>query len=220
MDNTFVSIDGPTASGKTTLGVRLACHLGLPFLDTGLSYRAAAFVAQRDAGTFGSSRIPEFIRHLPGRFDKNGVVSPEAIIFNGVDITGKIWGPELDQHLKQVAADPHRRAEILSLHKGILARETSAVIVGRDVAVTLLASSASLHVYLTANLAVRRERRRAQYLDSPERSAAVGAATARDLENCAAIKQMRSSVVIDSTYLPVDAVFQCALRGLDNDARS
>ena len=206
-----VSIDGPTASGKTTLGASLAIARGLSFLDTGLSYRAAALAAYRAPAAFSTSTIDKIIQHLPARFETGSaggrVVQRETILFDGEDVTESIWGPELDEGLKRVSSEPDRRAQILAMHEAAVEQTDGVVVVGRDVAVTLL-PSAALHVYLTASQTVRRERRRAQYRDNPVRSTSVGPATARDIENRDSIRRLPRSIEIESTYLPAQAVYR------------
>lgn len=211
-----ISIDGPTASGKTTLAAGLAHVFGLAFLDSGLTYRAIAYALGRESISPASPDLWSIIEHRPG-------VAPSAegfesgtegaILFRGKDVSGEIWGPEQDGRLKQVAADQTWRSEILSMHRQIVDRYRNIVVVGRDVAVTLL-PQATLNIYLTASLTVRRERRRAQYRDIVRRSAAVGPATSRDIENRDAIRALPGSVEIESTYLPACAVLNSVVREL------
>ena len=214
MTENSISIDGPTASGKTTLGVELARCGGAAFLDTGLTFRALAYAIQRGDLTVGAD-WRHVIDHRPLMFTPSEAEpeAAEAVLYQGKDITAEIWSGDLDETLRSVAADQSTRAQILRLHRDIVARHRRVVVVGRDVAVTLL-PTAALHVYLTASLPVRKERRRAQYRAEPGRSLAVGEATARDLENRAAIQAMANSLDIDSTHLSAAAVLDKALRGL------
>jgi len=103
------------------------------------------------------------------------------------------------------------------MHQGVKEKYGSIVAVGRDVAVTLL-PGAELHVYLTAELAVRRERRRTQYRDMKDRSTQVGPATVRDIENRDAIRRLPNSMEIDSTYSPASAVLASVLHQIDSSA--
>jgi cytidylate kinase len=211
-----ISVDGPTASGKTTLATTLAESVGLAFLDTGLTYRSLAYALSREPAEGLRTRLHSALEHRPVVYDKSGrKVQSHAILLHGKDITEEIWDPSLDGELKTVAGDPDWREEILRLHQDIVEKHGDVVAVGRDVAMTLLLT-ARPRIYLTASLAVRRERRRAQYRDRNDRSIAVGPPTERDAANRAAVRSLPDSVEIDTTYLPASAVFACALRRLTN----
>lgn len=217
MEKIFVSIDGPTASGKTTLGAGVASRLGAAFLDTGLTFRVLAYALARDElhpeGDWRSS-----IEHRPLVYRARGdrLVDQEIVLYQGKDVTAEIWDVGLEDNLRLVAGNPAWRAEILRLHRDIVATYQRLVTVGRDVATTLL-PAAALNVYLTASLVVRRERRRAQRGGVPSRSVAVGRATERDLETRIAIRAMPNALDIDSTNLPAIAVLSRTLRKLGMD---
>lgn len=209
----WISIDGPTASGKTTLGTTLAAHLGAAFLDTGLTFRALAYALAKDV-VQPTDDWRSLIEHRPMTpADSVGASADEAILYDGRDITDDIWDASLDGDLKKVAADQVWRDEILRLHQDAVVDRPRIVVVGRDVALTLLPAT-GLGIYLTASLPIRRERRRAQYRAHPARSIAVGPETPRDHTTRAAIRARPGALEIDSTYLPSDAVFSRVLRSL------
>ncbi|MEU1052737.1 (d)CMP kinase [Streptomyces sp. NPDC005876] len=209
-----VSIDGPTASGKSTLATGLAERLGLAFLDTGLTYRAVGYSVSRDPGHPLRGRLGSALRHHPVVYDGSGKVTQKhTVSLEGEDITEELWNPLLEPHLKTVARDAAWRQEILRLHRRIIDECGDIVVVGRDAAMTLL-PAAELNIYLTAGLAIRRERRRAQYRDRKDRSIAVGPPTDLDVENRAAVRALPRSLELDSTHLPASAVLTCVLRRL------
>ncbi|GAA0581448.1 (d)CMP kinase [Streptomyces crystallinus] len=216
MSGVTLSIDGPTASGKTTLATGLAEELGLAFLDTGVTFRSLAYALEHEPVEKLRTELGSLLVHQPEihhRRRGGGIRQPHSVLFKGEDITQKIWHSSLDGNLKSISQDQACRREILLLHQRIVEKYENIVAVGRDVAVTLL-PRASLHIYLTADQAIRRERRRAQYRDFGDRSLAVGPATARDLENRDAIRAMPNALEIDSTYSPAPVVLTAALRGL------
>ncbi|MEV5088692.1 (d)CMP kinase [Streptomyces griseoincarnatus] len=216
MPRISISIDGPTASGKSTLATHLARSLGLAFLDTGLTYRSLAYTLSREPAEGLRTRLYSALEHRPVVYDRLGEpVQEHAVLLHGEDITERIWDPSLDGGLKAVAGDSAWREEILRIHRAIVEKHGDVVAVGRDVAVTLL-PEASLRIYLTAGLAVRRERRRAQYRDRSDRSTAVGPPTERDEANRDAVRSLPDSIEIDTTYLPAPAVSACALNRLRN----
>ncbi|MGY4982437.1 (d)CMP kinase [Streptomyces sp. 900105755] len=215
MPRISISIDGPTASGKSTLATSLAQFLGLAFLDTGLTYRSLAYALSREPAEGLRARLNEALEHRPVVYRRGETAQGHAILLHGKDITEEIWDPSLDQNLKTVSRDPAWRQEILSMHQDIVEKHGDVVAVGRDVATTLL-PAAELRIYLTASLVVRRERRRAQYRDRNDRTTTVGPPTERDAENQAAVRSLPASIEIDSTYLPAPAVFACALNRLND----
>lgn len=204
-----ISIDGPTSAGKTTLGLGLATHFGTAFLDTGLTYRALAFVLSRADLPNGRS-WKSVITHVPLLLKDAEASSPvpaqsEAVLYRGNDITDELWGFEVDNRLDLIARDPVRRNEILDYHHEILKDYPHIVVAGRDIATSIL-RNATLHVFLTANFAVRRERRRAQHLENPTRSVVVGAITQRDIATLNECRQLDNGVVLDTTYLPTSII--------------
>jgi cytidylate kinase len=216
MPRISISIDGPTASGKSTLATSLAQFLGLAFLDTGLTYRSLAYALSREPAEGLRARLNEALEHRPVVYDRRGETAQgHAILLHGKDITEEIWDPSLDQNLKTVSRDPAWRREILSMHQDIVEKHGDVVAVGRDVATTLL-PTAALRIYLTASLAVRRERGRPLTGDTNDRTTTVGPPTERDAENREAVRSLPASIEIDSTYLPASAVFACALNRLND----
>ncbi|WP_329382648.1 (d)CMP kinase [Streptomyces sp. NBC_01716] len=215
MPHITISIDGPTASGKTTLATSLAKYLGLTFLDTGLTFRSLAYAIAHEPTKARRIQLGANLKHLPAVYDASGMLTQShAIFLDEKEITEDIWDPSLDEDLKRISKEPALRQEILRMHHSIVEECGNVVVVGRDVGVTLL-PTASLQIYLTASLAVRRERRRAQYRERSDRSTAVGPPTERDEENRVAVWALRNSIEIQSTYLPASAVFACALNRLN-----
>jgi cytidylate kinase len=204
-----ITIDGPTASGKSTLAVALAGMLKLAFLDTGLTFRALSYALSR-LPLQPTDAWQEIIEHQP----VSGSAEP-AVLFQGEDVTNEIFSPVLEPSLAAIAADPEWRTQIRQSQKRLIDGHSRIVVVGRDTAVALM-PRATLHVALTANLVIRRERRRAQYRDLPGRSSAVGPATARDGETAAAVRGRPNSLVLDTSYLPAAAVQRAAVRRLDS----
>jgi CMP/dCMP kinase len=217
-----ISIDGPTASGKTTLGTALARELCTAFLDTGLTFRAAAY-ALRSGWLASGSAWPSKMAHLPLAYQPAAdgaaqVACEETVWLDSKNITNELWSVSLDSFLSTVSGTPAWRAQILAFHKAVVQTHRRIVVVGRDVATTLL-SPATLSVALTASFAIRRERRRAQFRDVPGRSVAVGPATQRDLDGLKEISTLRNSIIIDTTYLPADAVVAAVVARLEDVQR-
>jgi CMP/dCMP kinase len=221
-----ISIDGPTASGKTTLGVALAGRLGCAFLDTGLTYRAVAYALSLEQLDPATTALHTVVRHEPWFSSDAGQAGSDessagCVFYRDEDISSAIFDASLEHTLKAVASNHLWRAQILDLHRAILRAVPRArgrvVAVGRDVAATLLRDG-DLHVYLTASATVRRERRRAQYRGSTGRSISVGPETALDLQMRGFVADQVNSIVVDSTYLPAQAVLAAVERRLSRPA--
>jgi cytidylate kinase len=211
-----VTIDGPTASGKTTLGMALATTLRTAFFDTGLTFRAISYaLGQQPFEPYDGWR--KAVEHQPFTWANPvaGAERSERVLFYGEDVTDKIFAPGLERQLGLVAANPLWRDQIRKYHRDVVEANPSIVLVGRDVATDLL-SSATLHVALWAGLTVRRERRRAQCRDVVGRSTAVGPATALDVQTLEALRTMPNSIELDSTFLPATAVLRAVLRKIED----
>jgi CMP/dCMP kinase len=206
-----VSIDGPTAAGKTTLGMGLARYFGAAFLDTGLTYRALGYLLALEELPKDDS-WKSMIEHIPSSSDG----SPEEVIYNSEheEITDRLWDFKVDSRLDLVSRDPARRAQIASYHREIIAARSRLIVAGRDVATTLL-PNALLHVFLNADFTVRRERRRLQHGDNPGRSVVVGVTTSRDLETLESLENLPHSMILDTTYLSADSILNQAIDHID-----
>ena len=154
-----IAIDGPAASGKTTVGRLLARRLGLRFLDTGIMYRALAWTATREG-------VP--LSDGPALGQLAGTNSFDFAV-QGVDVPSnerdpRFYTPEVDSGASQVAQWPEVRLALVRQQQDIAARG-SIVMVGRDIG-TIVSPGADLKVFLVASPEVRARRRALQ--DSSE----------------------------------------------------
>src|SRR5882672_5505749 len=141
----IIAIDGPAASGKGTLGKRLAAHFGLRHLDTGLIYRAVA-KALRDAGhpLDDRERAVAAARTLdPALFD---------------EITLKAHA--VGEAASIVSAIPEVRAALLAFQRDFAGAPPGAVLDGRDIG-TVICPDADLKIFVVA-APEERARRRAE----------------------------------------------------------
>lgn len=142
----IIAIDGPAASGKGTLGKRLAAHYGLHHLDTGLLYRAVA-KAVIDGG-HALDDVPhatEAARHLdPKRLDET-VLKSHA----------------LGAAASAVSAIPQVREALIALQRDFAAAPPGAVLDGRDIG-TVICPNADVKLFVIAAPEVRARRRAAE----------------------------------------------------------
>ena len=154
-----VALDGPVASGKTTVGQLLAQRLGYLFVDTGAMYRALTWKALksgldlRDEATLtrlaASTRIELMWGNHRGR--------PFSVLVDGQDVTDELRRPEIDYGVSLVARVPGVRRALVAQQQA-LAREGPVVMAGRDIG-TVVLPAAELKVYLEASPEARALRR-------------------------------------------------------------
>ena len=156
----IITLDGPAASGKTTIGRMLADRLGFLFFDTGVMYRAVALAAYQSgvnpAEEEAVSALAESISIdvLPSS-EKDGRTS--TVILDGDDVSWAIREPVVDESVSQVSAYGRVRAAMVAQQRKIGLRG-KVIMVGRDVG-TVVLPEADLKLYLDASLAERARRR-------------------------------------------------------------
>ena len=198
----IIAIDGPAASGKGTLGRRLAAHYGLRHLDTGLLYRAVA-QAVRAAG----HRLDDPVRAAvaahaldPAAFDEAALKSHEA-----------------GEAASIVSAIPEVRAALVVLQRNFAATPPGAVLDGRDIG-TVVCPDADVKIYVTARPEVRAKRRmlemRAQGLAADE-AVILGDIRRRDERDTGrAVSPLRPAAdahILDTSALAIEAVVEKAI---------
>jgi len=203
----IIAIDGPAASGKGTLGKRLAAHYGLRHLDTGLLYRAVA-KAVLDAGHSprDGARAAAAARALdPARFDevalKNHAIGEAASV---------------------VSAIPEVRTALLALQRNFAQTAPGAVLDGRDIG-TVICPDAEVKIFVTAEPEVRARRRVLEFQarGEPVQEAEVLADILRrdERDSARAVAPLRPAAdahVLDTTTLDADAAFRVAVKLVDS----
>ncbi len=156
-----IAIDGPAASGKTTVGRMLADRLGYLFLDTGSMYRALTLaVLQREIDIYDEAAVSQVAEavaisiqptgpHTDGRF--------YTVLLDGVDVTWESRSPAVDSNVSQVSKYRLVREEMVAQQRRI-ARDQAVVMVGRDIG-TVVLPDAPLKLYITATAEERARRR-------------------------------------------------------------
>ena len=151
-----VAIDGPAASRKTTIGKRLAENLHYVFLDTGLMYRAATWLARNyDISLENEDTITQKISEAEIHLTpSNGF---QRIIVNSEDITDMLHTSDIDKSVSFVSKIKGVRDSLIQQQREI-AKSDSIVMVGRDIG-TVVLPDASFKFFLHASLEVRGQRR-------------------------------------------------------------
>jgi cytidylate kinase len=167
----IIAIDGPSASGKSTVGRMFARRVGYLYFDTGVLYRAVAYVAlSRAIPLSDEAAITALARRivlevLPPAIEDGRDVT---VLADGVDVTWKIRSREVEQAVSPVSAYPGVRDALRQSQRNVgLAGRV--VMVGRDIGTAVL-PEANLKIYLDAALKARAQRR---YLERRERDETV-----------------------------------------------
>ncbi|MGD2081466.1 MAG: (d)CMP kinase [Chromatiales bacterium] len=147
-----VTIDGPSGSGKGTVGRLLARRLGWSFLDSGALYRVLGLAAQRAGIPLdGVERLADLARTLDVAFEGEGV------LLDGEDVTDAIRSEAAGDAASRVAAVPEVRLALLERQRGF-AVAGDLVADGRDMG-SVVFPDAPLKIFLTASAEERARRR-------------------------------------------------------------
>ena len=198
----IIAIDGPAASGKGTLGKRLAAHYGLRHLDTGLLYRAVAR-ALLDTG----QRLDDWERAAAA------ARSLRPTELDEVALKGHAAG----EAASVVSAIPEVRAALLQLQQDFAAAAPGAVLDGRDIG-TVVCPHAEVKIFVTAAAPVRARRRalelraKGQSADENEILADINRRDARDSSRpLAPLKPAPDAHILDTSDLDIEAVLRSAI---------
>jgi CMP/dCMP kinase len=198
----IIAIDGPAASGKGTLGKRLALHYGLRHLDTGLIYRAVA-KALLDGGHSPSNRA-------------RAVAAAEALDPSQFEEPA-LKAPAVGEAASLISAVPEVRGALLSFQRNFGRTPPGAVLDGRDIG-TVIFPDADVKIFLTATAEMRARRRAAELerAGTPAREADVLAdirrRDERDSNRAAApLRPAPEAYLLDTTHLDIDAAFRAAI---------
>lgn len=153
-----ITIDGPSASGKSTYGKLLASKIDFIFIDSGIFYRAGALGILNLGGPFKTEM--ENINAFK-KVTQSLKILGEQVILQGKDITDKLHSLEVNQLTPIIAAIPQVREVVKYLQKRLV-KGKDVIIAGRDIG-TAIFPKAKLKFYITASPEVRAKRRYKQY---------------------------------------------------------
>jgi CMP/dCMP kinase len=198
----IIALDGPAASGKGTLGKRIALHYGLRHLDTGLIYRAVAKVlidgkrelTDAEHGVAAAGTLD------PAQFDENVLKTHE-----------------IAEAASIVSAMPQVRAALLDFQREFGRAPPGAVLDGRDIG-TIIFPDADIKIFVTASPEVRAHRRAAELkaagaaVSEAEVLADILRRDERDTRRAAApLKAAPDAHLLDTTHLDIEAAFRAAV---------
>ena len=207
----IIAIDGGVASGKSAVGRRVAEALGLPFVDSGLMYRAVTkLAAARGIDPDDSQALTELARSVDLKIDG------ERVWADGVELTEGIYEADHSDALPRVSAIPGVRDALVAQQRRLGAG--GVVMAGRDVG-TVVFPDADHKFFLTASLDEKVRRRATQYEKRGER--VDEDAMRREVENrdrvdtrraVAPLRPAPDAVIIETDRLDVDHVVDLILQ--------
>jgi CMP/dCMP kinase len=226
MPPSIIAIDGPVASGKSSIGKRLAEGLGYLFFDTGVMYRAVTFLALRELGSAqDAAAVTALARRAHIDIQPPTVTDGrDSTLLVGFgppgtgeaaleDISWASRGKDVENSVSLVAAVPEVRALLTEQMRRVGLRGR-VVMVGRDVG-TVILPEADLKIFLTASVETRARRRFDEVSgrgEAREHADVLANLRERDrIDSSRAVAPLRpapDAVVLDTTDLSLDQVLE------------
>jgi cytidylate kinase len=211
----IIAIDGPAASGKSTLGRRLADSLGYLFFDTGVMYRAVTWGAlQRGLEITDEGAVTHLAETAqidvrpPSQEDGRAC----DVLLDGLDITWETRRPDVEANVSPVSAYRDVRKALASQQRRIGLRGR-VVMVGRDIG-TIVLPEADLKIYLDASAEERAQRRFKEILQrggqADYEKVLAGVRNRDQIDSTRAFSPLRAAedaVILDSDKMNADQVF-------------
>ncbi|MCY4575964.1 MAG: (d)CMP kinase [Chloroflexi bacterium] len=160
-----IALDGPVASGKTTVGQGVAQTLGWTFIDTGLFYRAVGLLALR-------ANLEEWSNEVVARLAQQSEIATDdtRITIDGEDVSDVIGSPDVAAAASRVAVLSDVRRVLVSMQRKMAEQADGRVVmVGRDIG-TVVLWDAPVKIYLDASAEARAQRRHAEALERGDES--------------------------------------------------
>jgi cytidylate kinase len=152
----IITIDGPAASGKSTVAKRIAQALGCGFLDTGAMYRAVTWAGMKaDIELQNPQAVIQVMESHTFEFDQT------QVRINGQDVSQAIRDPKVTDNVRFIAGAPPIRARLVTLQREFAQTHPIFVTEGRDQG-TVAFPNAQVKIFLTADPVERAKRRLAE----------------------------------------------------------
>ncbi|MEP7350103.1 MAG: d(CMP) kinase [Sphingorhabdus sp.] len=197
----IIAVDGPTASGKGTLAKALAAHFGLPFMDTGMLYRAVGRQVQLNGGNADDAADA-----------LAGCSFPEALLENAI-----LRSEEVGGLASRVSIHPVVRTALNQRQVDFANQPGGALLDGRDIG-TVIAPHADVKLFVTAPAEIRARRRHAEMLSHGmnvsfvDILADIHARDERDMGRAdAPLKPADDAILLDTGDLTIGAAVQAAI---------
>lgn len=206
-----IAIDGPSGVGKSTVSRAVAERLGLAYLDTGATYRAATLAVVR-AGIDVDSEEAILAELSAHSIDYTDV----GVLLDGEPIARDVRSEEVTSNVSAVSLHPNLRAKLVDMQRQwVDARGGEAVVEGRDIG-TVVFPDAPVKIYLTASPTVRAHRRAGDHEAAgnsiEEIAAAIAARDHADSSRTTSpLRPAKDATVIDTSELSIDVVVEAII---------
>ena len=205
----IITIDGLASSGKTTISKLLSTHLGFYILDSGVLYRAFAYIKIIEKiDTYTVDVIAKIIRNLKMAPKKDLGFS---IIYNSNDITNNLYSEEIGLEASNISKNEDIRNVLLSIQHACV-QAPGLIANGRDMGIKVF-PEAVLKIYFTASIDVRAKRRYEQLIksgSSPNLMNIRKSLEERDEKDInrevSPLKAAKDAIIIDSSELNIDTI--------------
>lgn len=198
----IVAIDGPAAAGKGTIATRIAAHYRLPYLDTGLLYRAVGREMSRRGLDVDDA---EAAGRIAAALDTEHLADPE------------LRGHQAGELASRVAVHAPVRDALLKFQRDFAHRPGGAVLDGRDIG-TAICPDADVKIFVTASANVRARRRtdelgaKGRDVDYDRILAEIRARDARDAGRAAApLRSAPDAYLLDTSDKDIETAFRAAV---------
>lgn len=215
----IVAIDGPAASGKSTVAKRLAKHLNFKYLDTGALYRALTLKAiESQVDLQDESALSQLMDNTS--LELQSVRGDEVkVLLDGRDVSKEIRQPFVTNLIHHIACSPSVRKKMVQLQRKI-ARGGNTVAEGRDVG-TIVFPNADKKFYLDADVQERAKRRLTEVKQNDNKitveqiAAELNQRDYKDIKRAVSpLKRANDAIYIDTTNLTVEEVVKTLLEEL------
>jgi len=209
----IITIDGGVASGKSAVGRRVAEKLGLPFIDSGLMYRAITrLAAETEISPHAADAVTRLAESTRLR------IHGERVWADGNELTEGIYDTDYADALPVISAIPGVRNALVEQQRRMGAG--GVVMAGRDIG-TVVFPDADRKFFLTASLEEKVRRRAAQYERRGERVDAEAMRKEVEIRDrvdserpVAPLRPAGDAVIVDTDHLDVDEVVERILEGV------
>ncbi|MBA3815406.1 MAG: (d)CMP kinase [Parachlamydiaceae bacterium] len=210
----IITIDGPVATGKSTIAKRLAREIGFIYFDTGAMYRCITYsITKQHVNIEDPEAMVSFLKNI--KFEIKIKHGDRFYFVDGEDVTLKIRGEEVTSNVSKVSAITPVREKLVLLQRE-LAVGVNSVFEGRDIG-TVVFPNAQLKIFLTGRPEVRAARRFAELREKfPDETENLTLAkvlediNARDnydsFRKNSPLKQADDACVIDTSDLTLDEI--------------
>lgn len=226
MDNKLMTIalDGPAASGKSTMGERIAKSLGFFYLDTGVMYRAVTLAAlNKQVEINDEVKVTEVAEKMDLEIKPASVDDGRSndIFLEREDVTWSIRLPAVEAHVSQVSAYKGVRKAMTGKQREIGAKG-GVVMVGRDIG-TVVLPDAEIKIYLDASVEERARRRHLELINRGKESNyefVLEDLKRRDkIDSSRAIaplKPAEDAIILDSDNMDIEQVFERMMKIIED----